>query len=103
MINWKTLLKNYFKQNKTCSCWKLVEKNRNIWSNHFCGKRHFENDGNQNYLVFQTAYRYFKIVSNNDNILSWKSKGLSDESIKPPSTSNKMLNPSLNYVDTKVR
>ena len=45
------------------------------------------------------AYKYFKTVSiNNSNILSWKSKGLSDESIKPPSTSNKMLNPSANYV-----
>ena len=28
---------------------------------------------------------------------------MSDESIKPPSTSNKMLNPSLDYVGTKVR
>ena len=58
---------------------------------YFCGKSHFEDDGNQNYLVFQTASRYFKRVSANDsNILSWKSKGMSDESIKPPSTSNKI-------------
>ena len=28
---------------------------------------------------------------------------MSDESIKPPSTSNKMLNHSVNYVDTKAR
>ena len=43
-------------------------------------------------------------VSNNDsNILSWKSKGLSDESIKPTSAYNKMLSPSLNYVGTKAR
>ena len=28
---------------------------------------------------------------------------MSDESIKPPSTSDKMLNPSVNYVGTKVR
>ena len=59
---------------------------------YFCFKSHFEDDGNQNYLVFQTAYRYFITVSNNDaNILPWKSKGLSDESINPHSTSNKML------------
>ena len=32
-----------------------------------------------------------------------ESKGLSDESIKPPSTSNKMLNPSVDYVGTKAR
>ena len=54
-------------------------------------------------LVFWTVYRYFKTVSANDsNILSWKSKGLSDESIKP-TTSNKVLNPSLDYVGTKIR
>ena len=35
--------------------------------------------------------------------ISWKSKGLSDESIKPTTTSNKMLNPFLNYVGTKTR
>ena len=70
----------------------------------FRGKSNFEDDGTQNYLVFQTAYRYFETVSINDsNILSWKSKGLSDESIKPRSTLNKILNFSLNYVDTKVR
>ena len=48
--------------------------------------------------------RHFKTVNNNDaNILSWKSERLSEESIKPHSMSNKMLNPSLNYVGTKAR
>ena len=71
---------------------------------YFPGKNHFEADGTQNYLVFQTTYRYFKRVSNtNDHILSWKSKGLSDESIKPPSTTNNILNPLLDYVGTKAR
>ena len=70
----------------------------------FRGKSHFEDDGNQNYLVFQMTYRNFKTVSvNNSNVLSWKSKGLSDESIKPPSTSNKVLNRSVDYVGTKAR
>ena len=46
--------------------------------------------------------RYFKTASNtNDHILSWKSKGLSDESIKSPSTCTNILNPLLNYVRTK--
>ena len=59
---------------------------------YFCGKSHFEDDGTQNWLVFQPIQRYFKTASANDsNILSWKSKGLSDESIKPPTTSNKCL------------
>ena len=66
---------------------------------YFRGKSHFEDDGNQNYLVVQTAYRYFKTVSINDsNILSRKSNGLSDENINPPSTSNKTLNLSVNML-----
>ena len=70
---------------------------------YFRGKSHLEDDGTQNCLVFQAIQRYFKIVSANDsNILSWRSRGLSDESIKPPSTSKKMLNPLLDYVGTKV-
>ena len=71
---------------------------------YFRGKSHFEDDGTQNYLVFQTTQRYFKTVGNtNDHILSWKSKGLSDENIKPPSTSTNIFNPSLNYIGTKTR
>ena len=47
---------------------------------------------------------YFNTVSVNDSyILSWKSKGLSDESIKSRTTSNKMLNPSLTYIGNKIR
>ena len=30
---------------------------------YFHGKSHFEDDGTQDYLVFQTAFRYFKAVS----------------------------------------
>ena len=49
-------------------------------------------------------HRYFKTVNANDsNILSWKSKGLSNESIRPRTKSNKLLNPSLDFVGTKVR
>ena len=70
----------------------------------FVVKSHFENDGTQNYLVFQPKRKYFKRVSNtNNHILPWKSKGLSDESIKPPSTRFNKLNPLLYYVSTKIR
>ena len=55
-------------------------------------------------LVFQPIQRYFKTASSNDsNILSWKSKALPKESIKPPTTPTKVLNPSLDVVDTKIR
>ena len=63
-----------------------------------------EDDGTQNWLVFQPIHRYFKTASENPSIiLSWKPKGLSDESIKPPTTSNKFLNPSLDFVGTKAK
>ena len=47
-------------------------------------------------------YRYFKRVVNSDYILEWKSKGLSDESIKSPSAPHNFLNPLLNYSGTKI-
>ena len=71
---------------------------------YFRGKCHFEEDGTQNWLVFQLIQRYFKVASDNPSIiLSWKSKGLSDESIKVLTTSNKILNPSQDCVGTKAR
>ena len=44
-------------------------------------KSHFEEDGTQNYLVFQPTYRYFnrvKGVGSGNYIYSWRSKGLAD-------------------------
>ena len=64
----------------------------------------FEDGGTLNCSVFQSTQRYFKRVSNtNDHILSWNSKGLCGKIIKPPSTSNNILNSLLNYVGTKIR
>ena len=71
---------------------------------YFGGKSLFENDGTQNYLVFLPTHRYFKRVSSaNNRILSWRSKGFSDEIIKSPSISDHCFNPLLNYVGTKIR
>ena len=39
--------------------------------------------GSEAYLMFQPVYKYFKTVTNTNCISSWKSKGLSSESIKP--------------------
>ena len=64
-------------------------------SSYFCSKNHFEGDGTQNYLVFQPVYKYFKNIVNTDHISAWKSKGLSDESIKPTSTSDNSLSRNL--------
>ena len=38
-----------------------------------------------------------------DYVLSWQSKGLSDESIKPLTTTHKSLTPELNYYGTKTK
>ena len=70
---------------------------------YFVGKNHFEEDGVQNYLVFQPVYRYFKFIANTNFISEWISKGLSPESIKPPTTSNNSLTPEINNYDTKTR
>ena len=38
-----------------------------------------------------------------DYVLSWQFKGISNESIKPPTTTNNSLTPELNYYGTKTR
>ena len=73
---------------------------------YFIGESHFEEDGTPNYLVFQPIVRYFKILPNTNYVLSWKSKGLSAETIKshttsPLTTSDYNLIPTLSYSGTK--
>ena len=42
---------------------------------YFIGKRHFDNAGSQNYLIFQPVSEYFQVCSGIiDKILGWKSK-----------------------------
>ena len=74
-------------------------------SSYFIDKSHFEEEGTQNYLLFQRIVRCFKVITTTaDYIASWKSKGLSAETIKPPTTSDNSLTPTLNYYDDlKVR
>ena len=71
-------------------------------SGYFIGKSHFGKDGTQNYLVFQPLQRYFKMITNIDYISSRKSKGLTGENIKPPTTSDNSLTPALNYYGIKT-
>ena len=69
------------------------DKLKTFDSSDFIGKSHFDEDGTQNYLVFQPIIRYFKLITNTDYVSSWKSKGLSTESIKPPTASDNSLTP----------
>ena len=75
--------KNLFVENE-------LSKLKTFDSSYFIGKNHFE-DGNQNYLVFQPLKKYFKVITNTNYVSSWKSKRLSAETIKPPTTYNNNL------------
>ena len=44
----------------------------------------FEENDVQHYLVFQLMSQYLKVTNNKNYVLEWKSKGISDESIKTP-------------------
>ena len=74
---------------------------------YFRGKKYFdEEDGKQNYLVFLPKRKYFKlnsVVNVINCVLSWQSKGISNQSIKPPTTSDNSLNPKLIYYGAKTR
>ena len=45
-------------------------------------------------------YRYFRLITNTLNILSWESEGLSNESFDPPNTNFCLL---IDYVGNKIR
>ena len=80
-----------------------LKKLKTLDLSYFIGNSHFEEDGTQNYLVFQQLNKYFKIIANKDYISSWISKGLSDEIIKPPATSDNSLTPLIDYYGSKTR
>ena len=46
---------------------------------------------------------YFKVIANTLYISSWKSKGLSAKTIKPPATSDNSLTPLIDYLGNKIR
>ena len=77
-----------------------LNKLKTFDSSYFIGKSHFEEDGTQNYLVFQPINKYFKLNTNTLYILSWQSKGLSTETIDLPTTN---LSPLIDYVRNKIR
>ena len=85
------LVENEFKKLKTLDL------------NYLIGKDRFEEDGSQNYLVFEPINRYFKVIANTLLISSWKSKGLSDENIKPSATSDDGITPLIDYLGNKIR
>ena len=87
-------IKKTKKQNKKNT--KMKKLQTFDWS-YFRDKSYFEEDGTQNYLVFQAIIRYFKIIAKTKYILPWKSKGLSDETITPDATSDNSLTPLIDH------
>ena len=77
-----------------------MNKLKTFDSSYFIGKSHFDKNGTQNYLVLQPMSKYFKLITNTLSILSWQSKGLSNENIDLRITS---VSPSVTYVGNKIR
>ena len=80
-----------------------LKKLQTFDSAYFRGKSHFEEDGIQNYLVFQPIHKYFKRIASGDYICSWKSRGLSDERPDSITLSNHKVTPELSFYGTKTR
>ena len=64
-----------------------LKKLQTFHASYFKDKNYFEEEGSQNYLVFQIMKTFFKKIGDAESILEWKFKGLSDESIKTPNNS----------------
>ena len=80
-----------------------LNKLKTFDSSYNIGKSYFEEDGTPNYLIFQPLNKFFKVGGVNFYyVLSLTSKGLSNESLKPPTTADNSLTPILNYYGTKV-
>ena len=79
----------------------LVENELNKLTSYFRGKNYFDEDGTQNYYIFQPISKYLKVAYVNDinYILSWKSRGLNDMKIKSIKINNYLLNPRTDNYD----
>ena len=80
-----------------------LKKLQTFNSIYFGVKSHFEEDGAQNYLVFQVMYISFSGVDSGNYIYIWKCKGLSDERINFIATSNYTITSKLSYYGTKTK
>ena len=73
---------------------------------YFLSKSYFDEDGTQNYYIFQPISKYLKVAYVNDvnYILSWKSRRLNDIKIESIKANNYLLNPRMDIYDTsKIR
>ena len=74
-----------------------------IFSLFITTSRLYGRDGFQAYLILQPVHICVKIFTNTKYSSEWKCKGLSDETTKPPTTSNNSLPPLIDYYGYKIR
>ena len=74
-----------------------TKKLNNFDAAYFRGKNYFDNDGKQNYLVFQPVYKCFERAGN--EVSSW---GLSNEKISSVSNSNGTV-PKIMYDNARIK
>ena len=85
---------------------KELKKLKTFDFSYFNGKNYFDEDGTQNYYIFQPISKYLKLAYINDinYILSWKSRRLNNIKIESIKTNNYLLNPHMDSYDmSKIR
>ena len=78
-----------------------LNKLKTFDSSYFHRKNYFDEDGNQNYYIFQPISKYLKVLYVNDitYVLSWKSRGLNDAKIESIKTNNYSRNTRMGHYD----
>ena len=67
MLNCQVLTEKYCKnKSKNSLAENEFKKLKTFDQRYFIGKSHFEEDGTQNYLVFQLIDKYLKVITNTD-------------------------------------
>ena len=70
MLNWDLNRKITSSKIKRLLVENKLKKLKTFDSSYFIGKSHFDEDGTQNYLVFQPMSTYSKLITNTLSILS---------------------------------
>ena len=85
---------------------KELEKLNTFDLSYFLDKNYFDENGTQNYYIFQPISKYLKVAYVNDinHILSWRSRRLNVIKIESIKTNNYLLNPRIDHYDmSKIR
>ena len=83
-----------------------LKKLKTFYLIYFHGKNYFDEDGSQNYYIFQPISKHLKVSYVNDitYVLSWKSRGLNNVKIGSIKTNNYSLNPEMDHYEmSKIR